>query len=196
MLKKTMLVYCLIAFLSAVFIAPGAINTTYAAEAATVAPDAIDQGIQSLISPRLYNGVYLEFKPESREMVRRYYELGSKENNPNFVMGLKNAIYFVGSLETVKQNIANPPEKWKSDMALTPCAKDAIAGAPNTALQAIPILAKAEELDALDIKIADSYIAKLDAQNADLDKKIAEQEKDIAMLKKLIKAFEKVDGKL
>ena len=189
MLKKTMLVYCLIAFLSAVFIAPGAINTTYAAEAATVAPDAIDQGIQSLISPRLYNGVYLEFKPESREMVRRYYELGSKENNPNFVMGLKNAIYFVGSLETVKQNIANPPEKWKSDMALTPCAKDAIAGAPNTALQAIPILAKAEELDALDIKIADSYIAKLDAQ-------IAEQEKDIAMLKKLINAFEKVDGKL
>ena len=55
---------------------------------------------------------------------------------------------------------------------------------------------EAEELDALDIKIADSYIAKLDAQNADLDKKIAEQEKDIAMLKKLIKAFEKVDGKL
>ena len=189
----------LVIVLNVLMAAPVNISTTYAAEAtaaATFVPDAIDQGIQSLISPRLYNGVYLEFKPESREMVRRYYELGSKENNPNFVMGLKNAIYFVGSLETVKQNLANPPEKWKADMALTPCAKDAIAGAPNTALQAIPILAKAEELDALDIKIADSYIAKLDAQNADLDKKLAEQEKDIAMLKKLIKAFEKVDGKL
>ena len=189
----------LVIVLNVLMAAPVNISTTYAAEAtaaATFVPDAIDQGIQSLISPRLYNGVYLEFKLDSRELVRRYYELGSKENNPNFVMGLKNAIYFVGSLETVKQNLANPPEKWKSDMALTPCAKDAIAGAPNTALQAIPILAKAEELDALDIKIADSYIAKLDAQNADLDKKIAEQEKDIAMLKKLIKAFEKVDGKL
>ena len=189
----------LVIVLNVLMAAPVNISTTYAAEAtaaATVAADAIDQGIQSLISPRLYNGAYLELKTDSRELVRRYYEFGSKENNPNFVMGLKNAIYFVGSLETVKQNLANPQGKWKSSMTLASSAKDAIAGAPNTALQAIPILAKAEELDALDIKIADSYIAKLDAQNADLDKKIAEQEKDIAMLKKLIKAFEKVDGKL
>ncbi len=188
MLKKTILVYCLIAFFSVLFIVPGAINTAAAAESAFV-PDAIDQGIQSLISPRLYNGAYLELKPDSREMVRRYYELGSKENNPKFVWGLRNAIYFIGSLETVKENLANPPEKWKPSMTLASSAKDAIAGAPNTALQAIPILAKAEELDKLDIKIADSYIAKLDEQ-------IAEQEKDIAMLKKLINAFEKVDGKL
>ncbi len=188
MLKKTILVYCLTAFLSALFIVPGAINIVSAAES-TFAPDAIDQGIQSLISPRLYNGVHLEFKPESREMIRRYYELGSKENSPNFVMGLKNAIYFVGSLETVKQNLANPPEKWKSDMALAPCAKDAIAGAPNTALQTIPILAKAEELDALDIKIATDYQAKLDEKSTQLDK-------DIELLDKLLKAFEKVDGKL
>ena len=182
----------LVIVLNVLMAAPVNISTTYAAEAtaaATVAADAIDQGIQSLISPRLYNGAYLELKTDSRELVRRYYEFGSKENNPNFVMGLKNAIYFVGSLETVKQNLANPQGKWKSSMTLASSAKDAIAGAPNTALQAIPILAKAEELDALDIKIADSYIAKLDAQ-------IAEQEKDIAMLKKLIKAFEKVDGKL
>ena len=192
MIKRTMILGGLVIVLNVLMAVPVSVSTTYAAEAtaaATFVPDAIDQGIQSLISSRLYNGVYLEFKLDSRELVRRYYELGSKENNPNFVMGLKNAIYFVGSLETVKQNLANPPEKWKADMALTPCAKDAIAGAPNTALQAIPILAKAEELDALDIKIADSYIAKLDAQ-------IAEQEKDIAMLKKLINAFEKVDGKL
>ena len=188
MLKKTILAYCLFAFLSALFIVPGAINIVSAAESA-FAPDAIDQGIQSLIRPRLYNGVYLELKPESREMVRRYYELGSKENNPNLSDGLKGAIGFVLGLETVKQNLVNPPEKWKASVSLTPTAKDAIAGAPNTALQAIPILAKAEELDALDIKIADSYIAKLDGQ-------IAEQEKDIAMLKKLINAFEKVDGKL
>ena len=194
MLKKTILVYCLTAFLSAFFIIPGAINPASAAES-TVAADAIDQGIQSLISPRLYNGVYLEFKPESREMVRRYYEFGSKENNPNFVMGLKNAIYFVGSLETVKQNLANPPEKWKADMALTPCAKDAIAGAPNTALQAIPILAKAEELDALDIKIADDYIAKQENDLALQKERIAQLDKNIEMLNKLIKAFEKVDGK-
>ena len=195
MLKKTILVYCLTAFLSVLFIIPGAINTASAAES-TVAADAIDQGIQSLISPRLYNGVYLEFKPESREMVRRYYELGSKENNPNFVMGLKNAIYFVGSLETVKQNLANPPEKWKADMALAPCAKDAIAGAPNTALQSIPILAKAEELDALDIKIADDYIAKQENDLALQKERIAQLDKNIEMLNKLIKAFEKVDGKL
>lgn len=181
MLKKTILVYCLTAFLSVLFIIPGAINTASAAES-TVAADAIDHGIQSLISPRLYNGAYLELKTDSRELVRRYYEFGSKENNPNFVMGLKNAIYFVGSLEIVKQNIANPQGKWKSSMTLASSAKDAIAGAPNTAIQAIPILAKADELDALDIKIADDKIAQLD--------------KDIELLDKLIKAFEKVDGKL
>ena len=195
MLKKTILVYCLFAFLSALFITPGAINTASAAESA-FAPDTIDQGIQSLISPRLYNGVYLELKPESREMVRRYYELGSKENNSNFLMGLKNTIYFVVSLETVKQNLVNPPEKWKSSMTLASSAKDAIAGAPNTALQAIPILAKAEELDALDIKIADSYIAKQENDLAQQKERIAQLDKNIEMLNKLINAFEKVDGKL
>lgn len=185
MIKRIVILGGLVFGLNILMTAPVSFSTTYAAEAATavtVAPDAIDQGIQSLISPRLYNGAYLELKPESRELVRKYYELGSKENNPNFVMGLKNAIYFVGSLEIVKQNIANPQGKWKSSMTLASSAKEAIAGAPNTAIQAIPILAKAEELDALDIKMADEKIAQLD--------------KNIEMLEKLIKAFEKVDGKL
>ena len=56
MLKKTILVYCLTVFLSVFFVFSSAINTASAAEP-TFAPDAIDQGIQSLISPRKYNGV-------------------------------------------------------------------------------------------------------------------------------------------